>query len=157
MLTSTPSTTAPKAKQSGVALLEALVAILIFSIGLLGLVSLQARAIATTSDAKYRSDAAFLANKIIGVMWGDKVNLAAYSSGSVAGNICDPGVASANANAIAWLNEVSAALPGAATNRQRIVVDAASGQVSIAICWLTSPNATTYHKHEVSARIQDNT
>lgn len=152
MLTAPPS---PRAKQSGVALLEALVAILIFSIGLLGLVSLQARAIATTSDAKYRSDAAFLANKIIGVMWGDKANLATYSSGG-AGNICDAGAISANPNVIAWLNEVSAALPGAATNRQRIIVDAASGQVSIAICWLTSPNATSYHKHEVSARIQDN-
>ncbi|WP_434515702.1 type IV pilus modification protein PilV [Dechloromonas sp. ARDL1] len=146
-----------RTKQEGVALLEALVAILIFSIGLLGLVSLQARAIATTSDAKYRSDAAFLANKIIGVMWGDKANLAAYSSGGVAGNVCDAGVAGANANVVAWLDEVGAALPGAVANRQRIVVDAASGQVSIAICWLTSPNATSYHKHEVSARIQDNT
>lgn len=155
MLTAPPPPS-PGAKQSGVALLEALVAILIFSIGLLGLVSLQARAIATTSDAKYRSDAAFLANKIIGVMWGDKANLPTYSSGGGAGNICDAGAISANPNVIAWLNEVSAALPGAATNRQRIVVDAASGQVSIAICWLTSPNATSYHKHEVSARIQDN-
>ena len=149
-------------KQKGAALLEALVAILIFSIGVLALVSLQARAISATSDAKYRSDATFLANKIIGVMWGDKANLAGYASATtsasgLATTTCESGVASTNTNAVAWLNEVNAMLPGAETTRQKIIVDAASGQVYVTICWLTSPTATNYHKHEVTARIQDNT
>jgi type IV pilus assembly protein PilV len=43
-------------------LLEALIAILIFSFGILGLVGLQANAINLSTDAKYRADAALLAN-----------------------------------------------------------------------------------------------
>ncbi len=57
------------AGQSGVMLLEALIAILIFSLGILSLVALQATAVQLTSDAKYRTDATLLANRLIGQMW----------------------------------------------------------------------------------------
>jgi type IV pilus assembly protein PilV len=50
-------------------LLEALIAILIFSLGILSLVALQATSIQLTSDAKYRTDATLLANRLIGQMW----------------------------------------------------------------------------------------
>jgi type IV pilus assembly protein PilV len=55
--------------QSGVMLLEALIAILVFSLGILSLVALQATAVQLTSDAKYRTDATLLANRLIGQMW----------------------------------------------------------------------------------------
>jgi type IV pilus assembly protein PilV len=55
--------------QAGVMLLEALIAILIFSLGILSLVALQATAIQLTGDAKYRTDATLLANRLIGQMW----------------------------------------------------------------------------------------
>lgn len=58
-------------QQRGVMLLEALVAILIFSIGILAIVGLQATSISLSTDAKYRSDASMLANQIIGMMWND--------------------------------------------------------------------------------------
>jgi type IV pilus assembly protein PilV len=62
--------TLPQSKrQSGVMLIEALIAILIFSIGILGLVGLQATAVKASGDAKYRSEAALLANELIGRMW----------------------------------------------------------------------------------------
>jgi type IV pilus assembly protein PilV len=50
-------------------LLEALIGILIFSLGILSLVALQATSIQLTSDAKYRTDASLLANRLIGQMW----------------------------------------------------------------------------------------
>ncbi|PJC03819.1 MAG: prepilin-type cleavage/methylation domain-containing protein, partial [Gallionellales bacterium CG_4_9_14_0_8_um_filter_55_61] len=50
-------------------LLEALIAFLIFAMGLLGVIGLQATAINNTLDARYRSDAAFLANQIIAQIW----------------------------------------------------------------------------------------
>jgi type IV pilus assembly protein PilV len=53
-------------------LLEALVGILIFSFGVLGLVGLQARALGYVSDAQYRGEAAFLANSYIAKMWADQ-------------------------------------------------------------------------------------
>lgn len=55
--------------QAGVALLEVLVAILIFSFGVLGLVGLQARAIGFSVDAEDRNRAALLANEIASSMW----------------------------------------------------------------------------------------
>ncbi|MDR0457882.1 MAG: fimbrial assembly protein [Burkholderiaceae bacterium] len=47
----------------GFALLEALVALLLFSIGILGLLGLQARAISTNGDTEYRDRAALIADQ----------------------------------------------------------------------------------------------
>jgi type IV pilus assembly protein PilV len=55
--------------QRGVMLLEALVAILIFSIGILAIVGLQVNSIKLAGDSKYRSDAGLVANRLIGQMW----------------------------------------------------------------------------------------
>ena len=53
-----------KHRQPGVALLEALIAILIFSFGVLGLVGLQASSIGFLSDARDRVDASQLASQL---------------------------------------------------------------------------------------------
>ena len=50
--------------QAGVALLEILVSVLLFSLGLLGLIGLQARAISFSNDAEDRNRAALLANEV---------------------------------------------------------------------------------------------
>lgn len=55
--------------ERGVMLLEALIAILIFSIGILGIVKLQATSIQQSADAEYRSIAAMMANDAISQMW----------------------------------------------------------------------------------------
>ena len=60
-----------KQAQRGVVLLEALVAILLFSMGVLALVGLQAAMIKNTSDSKYRSEASFVAQQVIGRIWAD--------------------------------------------------------------------------------------
>ena len=70
--------TTPKL-QGGVVLLEALVAILIFSIGILAIVGLQGAAVKTAADARYRSDAAFLANELMSQIWADAPNVAQYA------------------------------------------------------------------------------
>jgi type IV pilus assembly protein PilV len=64
--------------QQGVMLIEALIGILIFSIGILALIGMQGTAIKNTTDARYRSEAAFLANQVIGQMWVDFPSLALY-------------------------------------------------------------------------------
>jgi len=70
---------APSAtNQRGGFLLEALIGILIFTLGVLGLMALQARAIGYTSDTQYRGEAAYLANSYISKMWADsRANLLA--------------------------------------------------------------------------------
>jgi type IV pilus assembly protein PilV len=69
--------------EGGVVLLEALVAILIFSIGILAIVGLQGSAVRTATDAKYRSEAAFLTSELVAQIWADYPNVAQYAySGS---------------------------------------------------------------------------
>ena len=63
------------ARQGGSTLLESLVAILVFSFGVLGMVGLQAASIKSISEAKYRTDAAFLANELIGQMWVERATI----------------------------------------------------------------------------------
>jgi type IV pilus assembly protein PilV len=69
---------ARRSSQEGVLLLEAMVAILIFSIGVLAIVGLQATMVKNTAEAKFRSEASYIAQARIGQMWADPSNLAAY-------------------------------------------------------------------------------
>lgn len=64
--------------QQGAVLLEALVAILVFSIGVLGLVGLQVMMLKNTSESNYRTQATYIAQQKLGEMWADPDNLAAY-------------------------------------------------------------------------------
>ena len=69
-------------RQSGAYLLEALIGILIFSLGVLGIVGLQAASLRASSDAGLRAEAVFAANQYIGQMWADNEDnlVADYSS-----------------------------------------------------------------------------
>lgn len=53
-------------RQEGVILIEALVGVLIFSIGLLALIGLQSVAIREMTEAKTRTDASFIADRVMG-------------------------------------------------------------------------------------------
>ena len=59
----------PGRRQRGVTLIEVMVALLLFSAGLLGLVSLQARATQYSIGAEDSNRAALLANEIAATMW----------------------------------------------------------------------------------------
>jgi type IV pilus assembly protein PilV len=67
-----------KNEQRGVVLLEALVAILLFSLGVLALVGLQGAMIKNTSDSKFRAEASYIAQQWIGRMWADPGQLSNY-------------------------------------------------------------------------------
>lgn len=73
MLTSRPL------RENGSALLEGLLAILIFSIGILGLVGLQGASMRNTTLAKMRIDASLVADERIGQAWIDRANLAGFA------------------------------------------------------------------------------
>lgn len=59
-------------KSRGVTLVEVLVALVVFSVGLLGVVGLQARALQLSVDSEDRSRAALLANEIVSEMWAQQ-------------------------------------------------------------------------------------
>jgi len=60
-----------KKSQQGMALLESLIAVVIFSMGILALVGLQGAMVKNTSDAKYRAEATFFAQQKLGEIWAN--------------------------------------------------------------------------------------
>ncbi|MBI4809047.1 MAG: type IV pilus modification protein PilV [Nitrosomonadales bacterium] len=64
-----------KPGQQGVVIIEVLIAILIFSIGVLGIVGMQASMIKNTTESKYRNDASNIAQQQIGELWVSPDNL----------------------------------------------------------------------------------
>lgn len=147
-------------KQAGVALLEVLIAILILSFGILGIIGLQANSISMTTDARYRVEASAFAERLIAQMWLDPLNLASYAyagSGSV------PGVLTS------WYNDVTAggrSLPGATDYKPTVTINA-NNLVTLYICWsppgssspptaqpcATVPADKAVHRHIVVANI----
>jgi type IV pilus assembly protein PilV len=125
----------------GFVLLDALIAILIFSFGILGLMAVQANASLLSSDAKYRSDAAMQADSYIAQMWtADPATLATDFVG-------DKDAVAAKKYA-AWLKQLdcstadstSNCLPGAKDNPPTVTVTA-TGLVKVTVRW-KAPNAT---------------
>lgn len=113
----------------GFMLIEALVALLIFSFGVLGIIGLQASMTKAQTQSKFRADASLLAQQAIGAMWSDSSNLASYASASCAGY----------ARCNQWQTRVAAALPGGTA-----AVDlSATPEVAITITW-TPPNEQTH-------------
>jgi type IV pilus assembly protein PilV len=118
-----------KAKAQGFMLIEALVALLIFAFGVLGLVGLQAAMTKAQSTAKYRADAAFLAQQALGNMWSDGPNIASYAEANCAGYPRCAG----------WAAKVASVLPGGTGKVTFADIECPAGAIKVAIEW-TQPN-----------------
>lgn len=133
--------------QRGAFLLEALIGILIFSMGILALMGLQAVSIKNTVEAKYRSEASYLANQIIARMWIDVANVDKYATAGAAYDARD-----------AWTAQVADLLPGATDDdAPTITVTAPASvdgawQVVISIFW-RSPGDPNRHSFVTVANI----
>ncbi|WP_418118470.1 type IV pilus modification protein PilV [Variovorax sp. 350MFTsu5.1] len=81
-----PKLPSGQTSHSGVALIEVLVSILLFSLGILGLIGLQARAISLSVDAEDRNRAALIANEIATTMWTQRTVAIDPAAGSPSWN-----------------------------------------------------------------------
>lgn len=142
------------ARMHGMMLIEALVAILIFSIGVISLVGLQARAIAQTTDAKYRADAAFLANQIIGEVWAKRPSMATFAYTGTG--------TSSNTSITDWLTAIHSNLPGVVCSGSPLActtngpsVEVAANQVTVTVRW-QAPGSTNVSRHVVIAHVYGN-
>jgi type IV pilus assembly protein PilV len=117
--------------QQGVVLLESLIAILIFSIGILGVVGMQAVMIKNSNDSKYRAIASFVAQQKIGLIWADP-------------DPSRPGYTSP----VESETDISNLLPAGT----RTVTTPAVGQFIITITWQL-PGSTEEHNFTTTARI----
>lgn len=71
-------------KQKGSFLIEALISVAIFLVGVLGILELSGVVIKQTAESKYRADASFYAQEVAGRLWADKINIASYTSATYA-------------------------------------------------------------------------
>lgn len=153
-----PSNGADPASQSGVMLLEALISIAIFSIGVLGLIGLQSAAIKNSTDAKQRAAAAFYANQIVGQMWSDDhatlSSYAHYAGGTASSQECSfSGTASANAKVVDWVTAIRSDLNGSAAAKLHQIRVGADNVVNVTLCW-KNPEEAVYHWFTTVAQIQ---
>lgn len=141
--------TARRSRQEGVMLLEALIGILIFSIGILALVAMQTVGMQATVDAKYRSEAAFLANDIVGRMWGDAGNLAAYET-----PVACPSTPPFTPAPCDWINKVTTMLPQDPDTPSNTApeIEVNGREVTVTVRW-KRPGDATISNHQVVAQI----
>lgn len=120
----TPQRTHP-ARARGFAMVEVIVGMLLFSVGILGLVSLLGTMTTAQSSSMFRSEAAALSGELIGNMWADSsTNRLSYVSGSTACSY---------APCAQWIEKVSTRLPRGSAD---IAIDATTGVTTISISWV---------------------
>jgi type IV pilus assembly protein PilV len=144
-----------KLTQSGGFLLEALIGVLIFSFGILGIVGLQAQSLRHTGDAEYRAEATYLAKSLIPKLWTDDPGLLKAKYDRTVG----PG-----AGYVAFQAD-AATLPGGAANVPIVLLDppapvpqspSVQGHVvQVSVFWQV-PGDTTVHNYTTTGVVGAN-
>jgi len=102
-------------KSRGVSLLEVMIAVLIFSFGLLGLAALQTYSIKVNQGAHFRSQATALASTMLDNIRANFGNVAGYYSDGYAATDCDDaeptGSPQATYDLSAWRQQLACELP----------------------------------------------
>lgn len=93
--------------QRGYLLLEVLISIVIFAVGVLGMVGLYAATIKSNGDGKYRMDACYLATTLLSRMQADN-----RGDLSALGALYQGGTGTNGSKYTTWRSEVIAQLPG---------------------------------------------
>ncbi|MDB5861872.1 MAG: pilus assembly protein PilV [Ramlibacter sp.] len=127
-----------RSRQEGIALIEALVGLLIFSFGVIGLVGLQVAMTRAQGNAKFRADAVYLSSQVVGSMWTDRGNIGQYDSASCSGY----------APCKVWTDKVASTLPAGSA---QLSITPASGAVSVTVTWSTTAEGT--HSHVVTTSV----
>lgn len=148
-------------KVRGFVLLDAVVAILIFSVGILGMVSLQGAAIKLAGDAQYRSNAAMSADQVIAQMWG------AYDPSTLGVNLTAAYASPSGPKFLVWKATLDctqspqplSCLPGSSAYPPSIVITngdtsglSPSSTVVVTVFW-RSPNDTVTHNYVSTTQI----
>ncbi|MDF3833595.1 prepilin-type N-terminal cleavage/methylation domain-containing protein [Cupriavidus basilensis] len=138
-----------KPRVQGFALIEALVSLTLFSVGIVGLCAATLLAAKQNSQTRYRTVAQYYAAEIIGVASVDAANAACYTV--PAGGGCTAGTGQAIATD--WLKRVKGALPSDDQHAPSVVYDAITGNLTVTLQWKLAGEAqektylslTTWH------------
>lgn len=130
------ASTATWRRQLGGFMLESLIAMTLFSVGVLALVRTQAFAVTTTSGGKYRLDAAMIASQVVSELWvsGTATNVASF-----AGTYAD--------NSTSWGKRVTDALPGGSLD-----IAVVGTEVTLTVRW-QAPGESEPHRLQQIANV----
>jgi type IV pilus assembly protein PilV len=133
------------ARQTGSYLLEAMIAILIFAFGVLGLIGLLGSSIRVTNDARYRSEAANLAGAMIADMW------------TMTAAQMDTDFGPGGTKLAAWKSKAAGLLPSAdATVDLTLPGLSAQSRTAVVTVFWKLPGETELHQHLMTAQIGKN-
>jgi len=154
-----------RGSQRGFFLIEAMVAILIFALGILGLVAMSSTAVSSQSDAQYRTIAASLTDAMAGqialglnrtgatpaaVAANKAASLVGFAHQSGGAACVYGGGATADPNLLPLVTLAAdpRVMPGAGPTTQQIVVNPAGNfnRVEITVCW-RAPSDTAWRHH----------
>jgi type IV pilus assembly protein PilV len=135
--------------QSGMSLIEILVAIVILSVGLLGLVALQAKALRNNQSSFERTSAVVLTYSIADRM---RANPTQFTAGNyaIAVGAAPATTGLANADLTAWRNDITAALGSGASGS----VSCASNICTISIQWDDTRGITAFTGLSISTLVR---
>jgi type IV pilus assembly protein PilV len=143
------TSTSPE-RQSGSFILEALVSVLIFAVGLIALMGMAGQAVNQVGQSKFRNDASNLAGELAGQMWVGASTLTDFTIAADEPYTSCP-VTGLAAPASAWLTRTKSLLPkGCAT------VTVAGTLVDIDVSWADNKNEGVRHHYLTSTQIAKN-
>ncbi|HEX5355652.1 MAG TPA: hypothetical protein VFW93_05520 [Aquabacterium sp.] len=143
------------AAQTGVMLLEAMVAILIFSLGVLSIIQLQAVSIKQATGAEYRSMAALLANDLISRMWAsDKTAATLQTNFGSSGASYNQWLATVRSSGLPNISNDKGTLPTVTfTTVPATASGPASSVAQVTVFW-QEPGDTTTHSYTAVAQLR---
>jgi type IV pilus assembly protein PilV len=138
-----------RSRQGGVMLLEALIGLLIFSLGILALVAMQSVSVSNVSNARYRVEAAFLADEAL-----HRIALSATGTPTLAGVDAWAVPGGTSTEMFLWVQKIQSSttgLPGAQGNAPTITITNLVGpplakQVVVTVRW-KAPDALAPSSH----------
>lgn len=164
---------AHKYSQSGMVMVEVLIALLIFALAVLGMVGINAFAVTSQSDAQYRTEANKFAMQMINQIMlsvprataslsntTDMANAVTafdhYADAGVGAACSGTGTASVNPAVVSWVSAIQGTngLPGSVAGMQQILTNADGilNEVTVTVCW-QAPGDTSVRRHVMQAVI----
>jgi len=136
-------------KSIGLISFEALIAMFIFSFGMLALLGLQASLYARNQDARFRIQAGASANELISVALADATNAACYTVPVNTQQNCAKQEAQNYTKA--WVAEITGLLPGTTNYPPKVTLNA-NGDFTIFLTWQRTQDANP-HSYTLTTRL----
>jgi type IV pilus assembly protein PilV len=136
-------------RSKGIVSIEALLAMFIFSIGILALAGLQVKLYLRNQDARLRMESSILANELLSMVQADTNNANCYTVPVSVQTGCNNSAGSSYTNG--WVTEVNNQLPGSMNYPPQASLNA-NRDFTISIKW-QRPQDLKFHEYSVTTNL----